>query len=101
MSQENPHHRWIRALPLAALAWLFLVALLTLEFGPNLPKSTSGWLLFVIVGPPLYILAEAFVGWMFSSQHGYAISPRRFSLARLLIAGSVVLLRVVLVWLSS
>jgi uncharacterized membrane protein SirB2 len=101
MNHENAGRRWYRVLPLAALAWLFIVGLLILEFGPDLPKSKSRWLLFIAVGPPLYILGEAFFGWLFSREHGDALSPRRFSVARVLIALPVVLLVLALCWVLS
>jgi len=88
-------------LPLAALAWLFLVGLLIVEFWPDVPTSKSRWLLFIAVGPPLYILGEAFFGWVFSPEHGYALSPRRFSIGRVLIAMPIAAVALVLCWFLS
>jgi hypothetical protein len=72
-----------------------------LEFGPDLPKSKSQWLWFVAVGPPLYVLGEVFFDWLFSPEHGHAVSARRFSVARVLIALPVVLVVLALCWFLS
>jgi hypothetical protein len=88
-------------LVLAALAWLFIAGLLMVEFLPNLPRTKSQWLLFISFGPPLYVLGDAFVGWLFSTQHGQVISPRGFSVARVLIVLPVVLVLIALGWLLS
>ena len=101
MSQEKTGRKWYQGLPLAVLAWLFILGLLILEFGPDLPKSKSRWLLFIAVGPPLYILGSAFFDWLLSRQHGDAVSPRQFSAARVLIALPIVLLLVALCWVLS
>lgn len=39
-------------------AWLVIVGLLILQFWPNLPESNLGWFLFIMVGPPLYVVGE-------------------------------------------
>jgi len=88
-------------LPLAALAWLFLVGLLLLGLWPELPRSKPQWLVFLLVGPPLYVLGEAFFGLLFSQEHGSAISPRGFSVVRVLVALPVVCLVVLVCWLLS
>ena len=88
-------------LVLGALAWLFVAGLLAVEFLPDLPHSKSQWLLFIAFGPPLYVLGEAFFDWMFSTKHGQAISPRGFSVARVLIALPVVLVLIALSWCLS
>src|SRR2546425_13028702 len=101
MSRQSTGPRWFRKLPVAALAWLFLVGLLIVEFWPDLPTSKSRWLLFIVVGPPLYILAEAFSSWLFSPEHGNALLPRRFSIVRVLIAVPVVAVVLGLYWFLS
>jgi hypothetical protein len=88
-------------LPLAALAWLFLVGLLLLGLWPDLPKSKPQWLVFLLIGPPLYVLGEAFFGWLFSREHGYARSPRPFSAVRVVIALPIAAIAIVLCWFLS
>lgn len=48
-----------------AACWLLIAAVLILEFWPDLPRTHTGWFTFIVVGPPLYVLAEAFGGWLF------------------------------------
>lgn len=101
MSQPHTTRRWARMLPLAALTWLFLVGLVLLYLWPNLPKSKPQWVVFLLVAPPLYVLGEAFFGWLFSDEHGSAMSPRGFSVGRVLVALPVVCLVVLVCWLLS
>jgi hypothetical protein len=82
----------------AAVSWLFVGALLLLELWPNVPQSVAGWVLFVAVGPPLYVLGEAFADWAFSARHGAAISGARFSLRRVLVALLVSLVFLAAYW---
>jgi hypothetical protein len=72
-------------LPLAAL-WLFLAGLLLLSIWPEVPRSKMQWVLFIALGPPIYVLGEGLFGWLFSPAHGRAISKKAFSLARIAIA---------------
>lgn len=75
----------------AAFAWLIIAALVLVQIWPDLPHTAAGWLLFILIAPPLYVFAEAAAGWIFSRHHGNLISQRKFSLARILIALPVVL----------
>jgi hypothetical protein len=84
-----------------AACWLLIAAVLILEFWPDLPRTHTGWFTFIVVGPPLYVLAEAFGGWLFSERHGKAISPKPFSVLRVLIALVVVLVSVGMIWWIS
>jgi hypothetical protein len=69
--------------------WAFLVGLVILSMG--VPETRTQWIIAVIVGPPLYVAAEAFVEWLFSKQHGERISTKPFSLLRILVALAVML----------
>jgi hypothetical protein len=84
-----------------AIAWLLVAAFLVFQFWPDLPKSYLQWLLLVVFGPPLYVLGEAFFGWLFSLRHGQSISPRPFSPIRILVALPVVLAFLALSWWLS
>lgn len=76
-------------------AWIFVAALLVLQFWPSLPESRSQWLLIIAFGPPFYVLGEAFFTWLFSPAHGHAVSSSRSAIARIVIA-----LPVILAWLA-
>lgn len=81
-----------------ALLWLFIVGLLALQFWPDLPQSVSGWVALIALGPPLCILAEAAVEWLWSSRGGRAISGHPSSGVRVLFGVLVIMLVCVLVW---
>src|SRR5262249_21668571 len=101
MSQEKPERKRLRVVVFAALAWLIIAGLFALGFAPHLSQSQSRWLVFLAFGLPLYVLGEVFFGWLFSPQHGKSISPRDFSVARVLVALPVVLVVMILCWLLS
>jgi len=101
MSQETGGRKWHRALCSLAVVWLFLVGFLFLQSWPNLPRSNLQWLLFVALGPPLYVLGEALFGWLFSPVHGHAISRRTFSVVRVAIVLPVVFVLFALSWWLS
>ena len=46
---------------IAAIAgiWLGLAVLALAVLWPSLPRTSTGWLALLIVGPPLYLLGEA------------------------------------------
>lgn len=93
---------WLRRLPAIAAVWLVVALLLAIQLWPQVPRSWLQWFLLFAFGPPLYVLGEAFFGWLFSVSHGRAVSPRTFSLARIAIALPAVLaLFALLWWLSS
>ena len=57
-----------------AVAWLFVAALLALQFWPHVPESKTGWIVFIAFGPPLYIFGEAMSERFWSSRYGRALS---------------------------
>lgn len=83
-----------------ALAWLFIAALLTLQFWPDLPRSRTQWVLLIVFGPPFYAFGELLFGRLFQ-RHGRSISHGRFSFKRVLIALAVTLPFVVVCWWLS
>ena len=102
LNPRTSSRSWSRWLPAFAAIWLVLVALLAVQAWPDLPRTTGQWLLFVALGPPLYILGEALFTWLFSSARGHSISSKRFSMARVAFALPVVLaLFAASWWLSS
>jgi len=75
-----------------AIAWLLVCGLALLEIAPHFPQTTLRWALLVVLGPPLYVLGEALGAWVFSPERGYRISPKSFSVLRLVFALVIVLL---------
>jgi len=63
-----------------------------LEIAPHFPQTTLQWALLIVLGPPLYVLGEALGAWVFSPERGYRISPKSFSILRLVFALMIVLL---------
>ena len=72
-----------------AIAWLLL---------PQLPGSARQWAWVILLGPPLYVGAEAIAGRLLSPEHGHAISKRRFSPARIGVAMLVSVPLVLAAW---
>jgi hypothetical protein len=98
MIPQNAIKKAIKFTVFVALSWLFIATLLILWLVPELPHSNSGWLIFLAFGPPLYALGELFFGWLFSANHGFAISSCRFSLKRVCIALPLVVLTIAHCW---
>ena len=69
-----------------ALLWLAVASIAAFTLLPHLPQNSLQWVLLVIFGPPLYVLGETIGSGLFSSEHGQAISSRRFSIARIAVA---------------
>lgn len=86
MSVGTAVRKWIRSLTLLAFLWLLIAAFITIQLWPHLPRSQLQWLVLIALGPPFYVLGEAFFGWLFSEAHGRAISERRFSVTRIAVA---------------
>jgi hypothetical protein len=101
MTPRTSPRSWSRWLPAVAVVWLFLVALLAVQAWPDLPHTPGQWLLFVALGPPLYVLGEAFFAWLFSPARGRSTSPKQFSVARIAVALPVVLALFALSWWLS
>jgi len=97
-TQPRSTTRW---LPAVAVIWLFLVALLAVQAWPYLPQTRGQWLFFVALGPPIYVLGEAFFAWLFSPARGQSISRKQFSVARIAVALPVVLVLFALSWWLS
>jgi predicted membrane channel-forming protein YqfA (hemolysin III family) len=91
MRYRNADKKWTRVLPFIAFLWLLIAGLLTLMLWPDWPQTPIQWFLLIGLGPPVYILGEAFFGWVFSKNHGMDLSPRRFSIFRIFVALPVML----------
>lgn len=81
-----------------AVVWLFLAALLALQFWPHLPRSTSGWVVFIAFGPPLYVLAEGAAEWLWSTRTGRAISHHPSSAVRIFLGVIICLVVGAAIW---
>lgn len=101
MSEKITIPKWLSGLPALALVWLIISSLLLLQLWPDLPHTKLQWFLLIAFGPPIYIFGEEFFGWLFSKKHGQAISQRKFSLVRVLVAFPVALALFALSWWVS
>jgi len=81
----------------AALSlWLLVGGLLLLQFWPSLPRNGHEVALVLVIGPPAYGLLELAGSWLLSKRHGKALSTRRLSPLRVLVA-----LLVAATWLAA
>lgn len=67
-------------------AWFLIAGFSALMAWPDLPKSDFGWLVLLVVGPPVYVAADWFFEWLLSEKRGNRISRKRFSWLRVVIA---------------
>ena len=101
MNLSVPVKTWLRRLPALAAVWLVIAGFLAVEFWSEMPRSWSRWFLLLAFGPPLYVLGEAFFGWLFSAAHGRAISQKRFSVTRVAVALPAAIAAFALYWWLS
>ena len=79
------------------LIWLFLAGFALLTLWPSIPTSRGGWLLLVVIGPPLYVAGEFLAERGWSSKFGHTISEhpsRTFRIVAGVIVGSLLLLAI-------
>jgi hypothetical protein len=87
--QRSRWPRWLAVLAIVLAAWAFLAVIVVLEFIPDTPTTAGGWVLLLVVGPPVYLAFELVGDWLFSAKTGASISAARFSLARVAVAIAV------------
>lgn len=85
-----------RHLVATLLLWLLVGSLLLLQFWPSLPRNGHEVALVLVIGPPAYGLLEWAGSWLLSKRHGKALSTRRLSPLRVLVA-----LLVTTTWLAA
>jgi len=85
-----------RHLAATLLLWLLVGSLLLLQFWPSLPRNGHEVALVLVIGPPAYGLLEWAGSWLLSKRHGKALSTRRLSPLRVLVA-----LLVAATWLAA
>lgn len=66
-----------------AVAWLLVAGIALLTIWPSAPQSPSGWIVFFIFAPPLYVLGEALFEYLWSTRLGRAISEHPSRLVRI------------------
>lgn len=74
-----------------AAAWLFIAGLVALQVWPHLPTSASGWILFIVLVPPLYVTAEGASEYFWRSRAGTALSEPSHQMQRVFVVLSIVL----------
>jgi hypothetical protein len=63
--------------------WLVMCGLLLLTLWPWRPASPLQWLLFIVLGPLVWVALEYVAGLVLSPKISGRISPRRFSWLRI------------------
>lgn len=90
MVSERTFIRWFRLSLVFACGWLFVAALLLVQFWPSIPQTKTQWALFIAFAPPSYFLVEFVVEKILPAEHGSHIAPEGFSFKRVFVALSVV-----------
>ncbi|MDO9452714.1 MAG: hypothetical protein Q7J29_07615 [Stagnimonas sp.] len=98
MASERAFSKWFRLSLVFACGWLFVAALLLVQFWPSIPQTKAQWALFVAFGPPFYFLAEFVAEKIFPAKHGSRITPEGFSFKRVLVALPLALVFLVVVF---
>jgi hypothetical protein len=78
--------RWLVRVGGIIAAWAMLALMVVLELLPDTPRTTRGWVLVLVLGPPVYAAAEWTSSRVFSDRNGARISSARFSVARVAVA---------------
>lgn len=94
--QQKITSRIVSSITAIAIAWFVITGLLVVIFWSNLPKTNIRWVLFIVIGPPVYVVAEGIFGWVFSDKHGKAISAKNFSWLRIVIVLAVTVVYIVI-----
>jgi hypothetical protein len=82
-------------------AWVIAVLVILRISWPAIPRNWVDWLLLVFVGVPLYVAAEIGFAWLFSPKRGAALSERKFSWLRIVVALIAALAAAALCWAVS
>jgi hypothetical protein len=92
VSLPVPHSRLPVRLAGLLAAWLLVALLVVLAIAADVPMSTRGWVLLLVLGPPAYAGGEWLAGRLFNRELGARISTARFSLPRIALATVLLLL---------
>lgn len=86
---ERPSGR-VRLASLVA-GWLLVAGLAALALAPNVPRTLLGWIVFVVVAPPLYLVGEL-AAEKYVSGWGERNLVQKFLKASALVAMALVIL---------
>ena len=78
-----------------AILWLLIAGVLALQFWPSVPHTRRGWIIFIVVGPPLYALGEMLAEWLWSTRFVRALAKHPSPVPRILVgvvAGATIVL---------
>jgi hypothetical protein len=64
----------VRGVLLFAFVWIAITAMAIVDLWPIHPSSIGGWVLFVVLGPPLFVLGLGAAEWAWSTRLGKFIS---------------------------
>ena len=67
------------------LVWIFVSGIAALTLWPSLPNSSNGWVFLLVLGPPLYLLAEWVGEAAWNSKPGKALSEHSSRPFRMLV----------------
>lgn len=84
--------RWLVWIGGVLAAWALLAALVALQLLPWTPRTTRGWVLLLVVGPPAQLALEWASSALFSARTGARVSDARFSVGRIAVALLVALI---------
>jgi len=87
-----------RTLFAALVLWLLVGSLSLLQFWPQVPEGWQEVALILAFGPPAHGLLEGAGAWALSRRHGLALSSRKLSPLRLLVAFFVALAWLAIAW---
>lgn len=113
MNSESTVGAHFKTFLLIAVVWAVICGVILLQFWPIHPQGKYQWALFVVFGPPAYVLLDGMAELVFSkrrgynsgSELGYGAEPQGFSFKRVLVGVSVVvaitIIFIGLTWLVS
>jgi hypothetical protein len=90
-----------RTILMGVVVWLLIAGVLVLYLWPHLPRTAVGWVVFVVVGPALYLLGELLFERLMSTRPARALAQHPSSGLRIFVGVlfGVVLLSLA-IWLS-
>lgn len=91
----------IKTIGLYLLSIIIIWAVVIVQFVPSLPSTVLGWILLLVLGPPLYLLGESVFQKIFSTERGSRMSDKRFSVKRISFALIIVIPFLLAIYLLS
>lgn len=81
--------------------WVVLSAIVLVSFWPWYPRTSTQWVVFLMVGVPFAVGMEYLGERLFSPQLGSRISARKFSWLRILYSLGAMLLLLAVLWAGA